>query len=140
MIMRVMADTNVIISALLFPDSVPAKVLLLIARSHNLVLCEHIVAELREVVTRKRPDLLAETDKLLDQLGYELAEPSLEADGPEGAGKLISDPKDQPILNAAIAANVDMIVSGDKHFLSLDLERPKTLSPAQFWQLVQTPE
>ena len=47
------------------------------------------------------------------------------------------DPKDQPILNAAIVANVDIIVSGDKHFLKLDLPRPETMSPAAFWQLEQ---
>ena len=53
--MRVMAGTNIIISALLFPASLPAAVLLHIANTHSLVLCEHITAELRTVVSRKRP-------------------------------------------------------------------------------------
>ncbi len=110
--MRVMADTNILISALLFPTSLPAKVLLHIANGHDLVLCDHIVAELRDVIARKRPDF-------------------------QVPGKLIQDPKDQPILNAAIMADVDVIVSGDKHFLKLDLDRPQTMSPAQFWNLEQ---
>jgi predicted nucleic acid-binding protein len=50
--MKVMADTNVIISALLFPASLPAKVLLHIASNHEMVLCDHIVAEIRDVVSR----------------------------------------------------------------------------------------
>lgn len=50
----------------------------------------------------------------------------------------ISDPKDQPVLNAAIMAGVDVIVSGDKHFLKLDMERPKPMSVADFWQLEQS--
>jgi len=58
--MKVMADTNVFISALLFPESVPAKVLLHMATHHHLVLCDYIVAEIREVVSRKRPDLLGD--------------------------------------------------------------------------------
>ena len=63
--MRVMADTNVYISALLFPASLPAKVLLHIADHHALLICDHIVAEIRDVVTRKRPDLLGDIDVLL---------------------------------------------------------------------------
>jgi len=127
--MKVMADTNIIISALLFPASLPAKILLHIASNHDLVLCDHIVAETRGVISRKRPDLLGNFDMLLAQLSYELVVAPIEP------SKLIQDPNDQPILNAAIMAEVDVIVSGDKHFLKLDLERPKTMSPAEFWQL-----
>ena len=68
---------------------------------------------------------------LLAQLSYELVV------APKEPNKLIPDPKDQPILNAAIMVNVDVIVSGDKHFLKLDLERPKAMSPAEFWHLEQ---
>jgi putative PIN family toxin of toxin-antitoxin system len=129
--MKVMADTNVIISALLFPASLPAKVLLHIAGNHELVLCDHIVAEIRNVVSRKRPDLLGDVDVLLAQLSCELVI------APKEPGKLIQDPKDQPILNAAIMAGVDVIVTGDKHFLKLNLERPKAMPPAEFWHLEQ---
>lgn len=129
--MRVMADTNIYVSTLLFPASLPAKVLLHIADKHELVLCDHIVAEIRDVVARKRPDLLADVDVLLAQLSYEMVI------APREPSKLISDPKDQPILNAAIMAGVDVIVSGDKHFLQLDMERPKPMPVADFWQLEQ---
>jgi putative PIN family toxin of toxin-antitoxin system len=127
--MRVMADTNIFISALLFPASVPAKVLLHIAKRHELVLCDHIIAEIRDVVSRKRPDLSGAVDVLLARLSYELAV------APHEPGPRIGDPKDQPILNAALMARVEVIVSGDKHFLELDLDRPKTMSPAEFWRL-----
>jgi putative PIN family toxin of toxin-antitoxin system len=130
--MRVMADTNIYISTLLFPSSLPAKVLLHIADKHELVLCDHIVVEIRDVVARKRPDLLADVEVLLAQLSYEMVI------APKEPSKLISDPKDQPILNAAIMAGVDVIVSGDKHFLKLDMERPKPMSVAGFWQLEQS--
>ena len=100
--MTVMADTNIIISALLFPASLPAKILLHIASCHDLVLCDHIVAEARDVVSRKRPDLLGDFDVLLAQLSYELVV------APKEPNKLIPDPKDQPILNAAIMTEVDV--------------------------------
>jgi putative PIN family toxin of toxin-antitoxin system len=129
--MRVLADTNILISALLFPASLPARALLHVASTHELVLCDHIIEEMREVITRKRPDLLQDVDVLLAHLSYEMAV----VQGYQG--KRIQDPKDQPILNAAIAANVDIIISGDKHFLRLDLERPKTMSAADFCRLEQ---
>jgi putative PIN family toxin of toxin-antitoxin system len=129
--MRVMADTNVVISTLLFPASLPAKVLLHIASKYDLVLCDHIISEIRDVVSRKRPDLLNDFEILLTQLSYELV------DAPQESSKLMQDPKDQPILNAAIMAGVDVIVTGDKHFLKLVLARPKTMSPAEFWQFEQ---
>ena len=56
--MRVLVDTNVIISALLFPSSTPAQVLGVVLEEHTLVLTDWIVAELHEVVGRKRPDPL----------------------------------------------------------------------------------
>ena len=129
--MKVMADTNVIISALLFPASLPAKVLLHISNNHDLVLCDHIVTEIRDVISLKRPNLLGDIDVLLAQLSYELVI------APKEPSKLIQDPKDQPILNAATMADVDVLVSGDKHFLKLDLEQPQTMSPAEFWQWEQ---
>jgi len=124
--MKIMADTNILFSTLLFPASRPAQALFHIVEQHNLVLCDYIIAELRNVVSRKRPDLLADIDVLMAKLSYELIP------APQEPGKLISDPKDHPILNAAIIADVDIIISGDKHFIELEMEHPKTMSVAEF--------
>ena len=124
--MRVMTDTNVLFSALLFPESKPAKALFQVTEQQTLVLCDYIICELRSVVSRKRPDLLSDIDVFLAKLSYELIS------APRQPGKLISDPKDHPILSAAIIAGVDIIISGDRHFLELEMERPKTMSVAGF--------
>jgi predicted nucleic acid-binding protein len=44
----------------------------------------------------------------------------------------IRDIKDRPILRAAIAANVDLIITGDKDFLSSGLTTPKIVTAAEF--------
>jgi len=44
--MRIMTDTNVIISAILFPESQITKVINNVTENHTLVLCSHIVEEL----------------------------------------------------------------------------------------------
>jgi putative PIN family toxin of toxin-antitoxin system len=124
--MKIMADTNILFSALLFPESRPSKALFHIIDHHNLILCDHIIFELHDVVSRKRPDLLADLDLFIANLPFQLITAPLQP------GKLISDPKDHPILNAAIIADVDIIISGDKHFLDLEMERPKTMLVAEF--------
>lgn len=115
---RVLVDTNVVISALLFPNSTPAQTLVL-------VLTDVIVDELREVIGRKRPDLLPQLETFLAGIDYELAH---HADSPIP----ISDPNDQPILDAALASAVDVIVTGDKAFLSLTLEQPRIMTARAF--------
>ena len=130
--MKILADTNILISALLWPNSNPATALLHAARYHELVLCDRNIFELRNVLERKAPQALADVDVFLAELAFDLVP------APEYPQKLISDPKDQPILNAAIVANVDIIISGDKHFLRLDLERPRTMNAAQYLELLET--
>ena len=121
-----MIDTNVIISAVYNPTSTPARALRGVCRDHDLVLCDHIVAECYDVVKRRFPQHVSVLDKLLTSLGYEMVV------SPRDPNYLIDDPKDSPILNAAILADVDIIISGDKHFLRLNMERPKVMTPAAY--------
>jgi putative PIN family toxin of toxin-antitoxin system len=124
--MRVMIDTNVLISALLWPDSRPALAVLHVSQHHHPLLCPQILDELHEVIARKAPTALNALDAFLDDFPYELA--------PAFAGyeHLISDPKDQPILVAAISNNADLIISGDKHFLLLRIDHPRIVSPGAY--------
>jgi len=124
--MRVLVDTNILFSALLFPRSRPAQALLHLADNHEIVLCDRNIAELRDILKRKAPKYLPDAEVLLAELSYELV-PAV-----EHAEKLIRDAKDQPILNAAIVSDVDVILTGDKDFLSLDMEHPKPMTVTQF--------
>jgi len=56
----------------------------------------------------------------------------IQIETPLSPQKLIADPKDAPILNAAILAGVDIILSGDKHFRELQIERPKVMTVAEY--------
>lgn len=128
--MKILADTNILISAMLFPNSKPAKALLHAARNHELVLSDYNIYELRDVLGRKVPHILPDVDVFLAELRFEIII------APEYPEKLIEDPKDQPILNAAIVSDVDIIISGDKHFLKLDTKKPRTVTAAQYLDYV----
>ena len=121
--MRILVDTNILFSALVFPRSKPARGLLYIAENHEIVLCDRNIAELRDILA---PKYLPDAEVLLAEMSYELI-PAV-----DHAEKLIRDAKDQPILNAAIVSDVDIILTGDKDFLSLDMEHPKCMTVAQF--------
>ncbi|MBQ3653221.1 MAG: putative toxin-antitoxin system toxin component, PIN family [Synergistaceae bacterium] len=127
--MRILIDTNILFSALLFPKSVPAEALLRADAEHNIVLCDRNISELKDILRRKAPQFLPDAEVLLAELSYELI-PAVDY-----AGKLIRDAKDQPILNAAVVFDVDLLITGDKDFLSLDIERPKCLTAAEFLKL-----
>lgn len=124
--MRILIDTNVLFSALLFPRSKPSRALLEVAARHEMVLCDRNLAELRDILRRKAPQFLPDAEVLFAQMSYELI-PAV-----DHAEKLIRDAKDQPILNAALVCDVDVILTGDKDFLSLHLERPRCVTAAQF--------
>ena len=126
--MRILVDTNILFSALLFPHSKPAQALLYLADHHEIVLCDRNLAELRDILERKAPRYLPDAEVLLAELSYELI-PAV-----DHAEKLIRDAKDQPILNAAVVSDVDVILTGNKDFLSLNIERPKCMTVAQFFE------
>ena len=123
--MRILIDTNILFSALVFPHSRPAAALLHVANHHEMVLCDRNITELRDILQRKAPRFLPDAEVLLAELAYELI-PAV-----DHAEKLIRDAKDQPILNAAIVSDVDVILTGDKDFLSLDMDHPKCMTVAQ---------
>lgn len=122
--MRILVDTNILFSALLFPHSKPAQALLYAVDHHEIVLCDRNITELRDILKRKAPKYLPDAEVLIAELPYELI-PAV-----DHAEKLIRDAKDQPILNAAIVADVDAILTGDKDFLSLEMEHPRCLTAA----------
>ncbi len=69
--MRIMTDTNVIISAILFPKSQITKVIQNVTEDHTLVLCPHIIDELHEIFKRKFKEKSYLLDKFLSKLSFE---------------------------------------------------------------------
>ena len=89
--MRILIDTNILFSTLLFPKSKPAYALLYAANNHQIVLTDRNIFELREIIKRKKPNLLPAAETFLAQLSFELI-PAV-----EDTAKTIRDVKDQPI-------------------------------------------
>jgi len=128
--MRIMIDTNVLISAILFPNSYPSQALQKVIEKENLVLCPHIIDELHIIFQRKFTDKIKNLERFLSKLSYELVYTPLTID--EDRYPQIRDRADLPILVSAILAELDIIITGDKDFLSLEIDKPIILTPREF--------
>ncbi|SDN13394.1 putative toxin-antitoxin system toxin component, PIN family [Acetanaerobacterium elongatum] len=129
--MRVMIDTNVLLSALLFPGQRMNALIDKIITGHQLVLSSYIVDELMNVTRRKFKGKEEAVDLLLSQLPYELVYTPKQ---PKPGLFIIRDEKDYPVLYSAITEGVDVFITGDRDFDGLGLEKPEIISPAGFFE------
>lgn len=127
--MRIMLDTNVLISALLFPGAKMDAMMEYIFTNHQLVLSSYVVDELKSVVRRKFPGKEVAINKLLMMMSFEY----VYTPGTMVSGLFdIRDVKDYPVLYTAIIEDVDILVTGDKDFSDIEIEKPEIMSPTQF--------
>lgn len=130
--MRIMLDTNILISAGVFKGKRLADLTLQISDEHTVVLSSRIIDELWAVVGLKFPDRVPALEQFLKHLSFDMAYTPKEID--TQIYPKIRDKKDYPILASAILADVDIFITGDKDFGGLDLERPEIMTISEFAQ------
>ena len=120
--MKILIDTNILISSVLFPNSKIAKVVLYVSDYYEIVLTKQIIDEFRRIIEKKFCSKIKESEELLNELEFELLDDNY-------LEKIkIRDPNDQIILNSAVENNVDYLLTGDKDFLVLNIQNPKCVS------------
>ena len=133
--MRVLIDTNVLISAALNAKGIPFRAYQKAASypNHGLI-CEQNVEELKRIFNKKFPNRMAALDKFLSValLTLELVPTPTDETAVEA---LIRDIKDRPILRAAVEAKADILLTGDRDFLESGVKHPAIMTPAQFISL-----
>jgi putative PIN family toxin of toxin-antitoxin system len=132
--MKRMIDTNVLVSAALFPESVPARAFFkAVSPPGSVAVCDYSMDELRRVFNEKFPHRIADYERFVSVMALSVTIVFTPPDDErhESENK-IRDVKDRPILRAAIASGVDMIITGDKDFLESGLTVPAMVSTAEF--------
>lgn len=134
--LRVILDTNLLVSGIAYPHSVPGKIIAAWrSGSVDLLLSNYILEELRRVLPRleQRHGLtVGEVDDLVDALAMQadIIDP-LPTREPQ-----LRDVADQPVLGTLLAAlatsGADYLVTGDKDLLVLSKKYP-IVSPSDFW-------
>lgn len=130
--MRVLIDTNVLISAALNAKGVPFQAYVKAASYPNHgIICEQNVDEMRRIFNKKFPHRLAALDKFLSLALLTLELVPIPTDENMSESQ-IRDINDRPILRAALEARADVLLTGDKDFLESGLKKPTIMTPAEF--------
>ena len=132
---KVLIDTNILISAALSNRGTPyAAYMKAVTNPYHGVICDQNIDELRKVFNRKFSAKIQLLDSFLAiaLTALQLIETPVDEFEQE---KSIRDVKDRPILRAAINVGVDILLTGDKDFLEADIDKPKTITAADFLKL-----
>ena len=114
--MRVVLDTNILISTFLFPGGSPEAAYRLVLEGRaQLVTSRPLLAEFGSVLQRKFGWEAGPTEAAVAQLIRiaEMVEPS------DKLAVVAVDPSDDRVLEAAVAGRAAVVVSGDRHLLEL---------------------
>jgi putative PIN family toxin of toxin-antitoxin system len=138
--LRAVIDTNVVVSRFISERSAPSRIFALLAEERfELVISPEIRDEYISVLVR--PGLLSQHGRTTQQIPGDVAALL------QGAHTVIpllrfpgasADPKDDKFIEAAVAGEADVIVSGDRHLLELGTyEGIRILTPAAFLALIE---
>lgn len=131
-------DTNILISASLFPASVPAQAFMkAVSWPHEAMVCQYSIDEMRNVYKRKFPGKLENFDIFARMLLHSV---EIAPTPPDDAFNIqilrkVQDRNDWPILIAAVSANAHGIITGDRHFLESGISSPQMIAAAEFIKL-----
>ena len=139
---RVVLDANVIVSALIRPDSAPGRILraAVDGRAVLLVTSAPLLSERLAVLSYPRLQRYLKIDVQERQafvvLLEQIAEPVSLAHHPETG--TCRDPADEPYLQTAVAGRADCIISGDRDLLDMqEIDGIPIATPAEFDRILQ---
>jgi putative PIN family toxin of toxin-antitoxin system len=130
---RLVVDTNVVLSGLLFPGSTPNRALYK-AQGSIILASDAMRQELAEVMVRSRFDRYVEQE-IRRRLVAEYLKAIVTVDIPSPI-RACRDPRDDKFLEAAVHGRADLIVTGDRDLLDLNPFRGiAILAPAAYLEL-----
>ena len=116
--LRIVVDTNALVSRLLLPDSVACKAVEKAISEGSLLVSEATLEELADVLNRKKfdPYVTLKDRKIFIRLLGRISEQV-------ASGRRIQacrDPRDDKFLEVAVNGGANLIISGDKDLLVLN--------------------
>jgi uncharacterized protein len=136
--LRCVFDTNVLVSALLKPESKPRQALEVAVRRGKVLLSFATLAELNEVLTRQWLRQFV-SEEIVRSF---LAGLTLDAELVEVDTRIVAcrDPRDDKFLELAVSGRATHIVTGDSDLLTLNPFREiQIISPSSFLELELSP-
>ena len=129
--MKILIDTNILISTFALEGRVRKIFDALLDTKSEIVITEYVDREFRRVVNQK---FSKKAETILAK--YEKNNFKIYPSTTEIFGK-IRDKKDIPVLSDAIFHEVDILLTGDKDFLESEIKNPLILSPTLLFEYMQ---
>ncbi len=129
--MRIMLDTNILISAFIFKSKKMNELIKVLSNEHKIIIASYCIDEMRDLIKRKFKVSINVLEKFLETFPFELVYSPIEVKKKEFE---IRDEEDYIILYTAIIENVDILITGDKDFKEVEIERPEILTATEFFK------
>ncbi len=129
--MRLIIDTNVLVSAFIFKSETASNVVRYAAKKHTFIFSESTFKELKSTLLKLKfaeiTDLPTIKNLLINLVRIgEFVEPNIKVSD-------CRDPQDNKFLELAVTGNAECIITGDKDLLALDPFRNiRIISPKEF--------
>lgn len=130
--LKVVIDTNVLVSALLKSGSTPALIISMVLQNHiTLCLSDDIFSEYKEVLAYSKFKKL--NRHAINRLLLQLKQYSFWVDPQVTITTIKSDPSDNIFLKCALEAEADFFITGNtKHFTFEMFRQTRIVKPVQF--------
>ena len=136
--MRVVFDTNVLVSALLFENSTPAQAFFAALKRGQVLLSAPLAEEINRIIYRPKFDRYLTDEQRADFITA-LVESSALVEIKETV-TVCRDPKDNMVLELAVSGKAEVIVTGDSDLLVLHpFEEIAILNPNDFLETYKLP-
>lgn len=130
---RVVYDTNIVVSGLLNPEGVPALLLNLATEGFvKLVVSEEILKEYEEVLMRPKFGL---SQRLVKRFLQRLRSRGKVVKA-KTTLRVLKDPDDNKFLECALSGRAQWLATGNiRHFSFREFQGIKVVSPREFWEI-----
>ena len=127
--MRVMLDTNILVSAFIFKSKTINELINKLSNEHKIIIASYCIDELKELIKTKFKVSEKALDEFLLTFPFDLVYSPSDVDQ-----KLfkIRDEEDYIILYTAIIEDVDILITGDKDFKEVDIVKPEIMTIREF--------
>ena len=130
--MKVMLDTNILVSAFVFKSKKMNELIYKLSKEHEIIICSYTIEELKELINTKFKVNTVELDEFLKNFPFNLV---YSPDSVENILFDIRDKDDYIILHTAILEDVDIFITWDKDFDDVKIDKPEIMTATEFLEI-----
>ena len=130
--MQIMIDTNIVVSAVLYPESRLRTIVEYVVNNHTLVISAYSLEEIHRLFRSKFKTYENEVNEFFSRTEIQIFDTPRTIDS--RTKNKIRDHKDIPVLESFILSDSSILITGDNDFFTPELVEYKILRPSEFYE------